>query len=209
MGNICEDFEYELIGIEWELQYDLSDASPIRIVKDESDQKDSSQPTIVYDENGIPMGHSIEEIRIRQEIIQRFWSEWRENHTVQEIYNEKIQEPILLRSISLAEAKEHSAKSYKSTLAIMQMDEVLSKASPVGRTSVKQGNKNQAEFSEMLIMVYRRSDLGTIKVTVGVRHKFSKESPSVKVQYGMSSIAPDQPLLPSKKDVKKKKHLKK
>lgn len=193
--------EYELIDITFE-----PEELPLQnqMVCDDSELPFGP---IEYDENGIPKGQSLAEIRMRQEIILRFWNEWRQKHPDHMVFNEKLKEPILLRSVSLIEAKEHSAKSYKSTLAILQLDEVLAKASPVGRTPAKQGNSNQSEFVEMLVMVYRSEVLGTIKITVGIRRQ-RKDGLQEKVQYGMSAIAPDQSLMPPKVKTKKAPHKK-
>lgn len=201
---IENEYEYELIDFTWSLDYDFGEDEVGMTVRDDEGNEEKDAAHIVLDENGIPKGKSMEEIRIRQEIIQHFWTNWRNTHSDQKILNENLHEPILLRSISLIESKEHSAKSYNSTLAILQMEEILAKALPVGRTPVKQGNSNQTEFVCMLVMVYRRKDLGTIKITLGVRHR-NKEGKQEKVQYGMTALEPDQTLMPPKTKNKNKK----
>lgn len=100
-----------------------------------------------------------------------------------------MQEYIYVRAISFAEAKEHSAKSYKSTRALMLLDEVLKNASPIKRVPKKSGDKNQKEFVYMLVMIYKHQDIGTIKLTVGIKKNANK------IQYGISALKPDEPLV--------------
>ena len=207
---------YELLEISWMLNYDFDQEVPTRVVRDDSTFEEerssdpagtaSENPPIVYDAEGIPLGQSLEEIRMREEIIQQFWNKWKETHPDQMVYNEKLEEKILLRSVSIVEAKEHSSKSYKSTCAFLNLDEVLTKALPVGRTPAKQGNSNQADFEAMLVMVYRCELWGTIKITVGIRRKPNKNGLKEKVQYGMSAVDPGIPLIPRRdKTINKKK----
>lgn len=193
--------EYELIDIEWSLDYDFTDDAPPPVIRDdagEPSEVENNEIRIQYDADGIPMGQSMEEIRIRQQIIQQYWNEWKSSHPQQVVFNDKIQEDILLRSISITEAKEHSAKSYRSTCAFLRFEEIISHASPVGRTPVKKGNSNQSEFESMLVMVYREDKLGTVKITVGIRLRPNKNGYKEKVQYGISSLEEGQTLMPPK-----------
>lgn len=203
-------FTYELLEISWMLDYEFP-ASSGRAMHDDhaiGDLEPSAHetPLIEYDADGIPMGQSIEEIKIRENIINEFWQKWTGEHPDKVIFNKSLQENILLRSVSVIEAKEHSAKQYHSTCAFLQMEEVLSNALPVGRTQPKTGNSNQSDFESMLIMVYRNEQWGRVKVTVGIRKKANKEGKKDKVQYGMSVLDSSQPLMPSRdKNTKKKK----
>ena len=207
-----EPYEYELLAIDWVLNYEFGEETAPTMVRDDTGDEISSQEKnlqIQYDANGIPMGQSLEEIKIRENLIQQFWNEWKAAHADQKVFNEKLGENILLRSVSVIEAKEHSAKSYQSTSAFLQLDEVLAKAAPVGRTPSKHGNSNQSEFVAMLIMVYRNELWGRVKITVGIRRKPNKEGIQEKVQYGMSVLEPGQPLMPpttTDKNKKKKAH---
>lgn len=213
---MTSSYIYELLEISWMLNYDLNLEVPVRVVRDDSTfgEEPSPEPAnivpedppIVYDADGIPMGQSLEEIRMREDIIQQFWNKWKETHPDQMVYNEKLEEKILLRSVSIIEAKEHSSKSYKSTCAFLNLDEVLAKALPVGRTPSKQGNSNQSDFEAMLVLVYRCELWGTVKITVGIRRKPNKNGQKEKVQYGMSAVEPGIPLIPRReKPINKKK----
>ena len=134
---------------------------------------------------------------MRSEIIRDFFHKWKELHPEQMVYNEQLKENILIRNITLIEAREHSSKSYKSTRAFMMMDEILAKAIKVEETMPKQNDKNQNPFERILVMKYDIEELGLVKLTVGVR-KRTKE----KIQYGIS-VPPISQIKISSKDNKK------
>ena len=71
----------------------------------------------------------------------------------------------------------------------MIIDEVLKNASPIRRVPKKTDNKNQKDFAYMLVMIYKHQDIGTIKLTVGVRQS------TMKIQYGLTALRPGQPLI--------------
>lgn len=175
--DICIDCGYEQgkETIEWNACEEVSGKKP--------------ESGIIYDADGIPMGASIEEIRIRETIIADFLSKWRKINADGKIYNDILQEYIYVRAISLVEAKEHSSKSYNSTRALMILDEVLKNASPVKRVPKKSEDKNQKEFSYFLVMIYKHNEIGSIKLTVGVKKNQNK------IQYGISALKPDEPLV--------------
>ena len=135
------------------------------------------------------MGNSIPEIEQREVIIRDFFEKWSTSNNERRIFNDVLQEYIYVRAVSVIEAKEHSAKSYKSTRAIMIIDEVLKNASPIRRVPKKTDNKNQKDFAYMLVMIYKHQDIGTIKLTVGVRQNTKK------IQYGLTALRPGQPLI--------------
>lgn len=138
---------------------------------------------------GFQWDKSMEEIRKREAIIDDFLRKWSAANTERKVFNNVMQEYIYVRAISFAEAKEHSAKSYKSTRALMLLDEVLKNASPIKRVPKKSGDKNQKEFVYMLVMIYKHQDIGTIKLTVGIKKNANK------IQYGISALKPDEPLV--------------
>ena len=74
------------------------------------------------------------------------------------------------------------------------IDEVLKKALPVRRIPTKKGNKNQSLFAYMLVMVYRHENIGTIKLTVGVK------SNEQRIEYGISALPAGKPLIDDSKN---------
>lgn len=190
--------KYELLDISFELEeFDFQSF----MVCDDSEL---SYGSIEYDENGIPKGRSLEEIRQRESLLSHFLHQWSEAQLGdRKIYNVNLKEDILIVGKSVAEIIQHSSKRYLSTLAVFQMEEVVSKAYPARRVPVKQGNGKQSEFSHMLIMTYKHEVLGTVKVTVGVRFRKTTDNPDElpkKVEYGISVLEEGEPLVNPKLD---------
>ena len=192
-------FEYELIDISFEQGYELPKDDVIWCVSEDAPSQNDEHKTIEYDADGIPMGQSMEEIRKREVLIGEFFKTWRDRFDEGKIFNEALQDYIYIKGVSVIEAKEHSSKSYKSTRAIMILDEVMKKAQPVRRVVVKGNDKNQQVFAYMLIMVYRHPELGTIKLTVGVKQSEQR------IEYGISALRPGEPLIKNEQQPKKKK----
>ena len=70
----------------------------------------------------IPAGHTIEDIKTRERIIRDFYWEWKEKNPSQRKFNLSLKEYINIRMVSIVETSEHAAKSYLSTLAVLQLD---------------------------------------------------------------------------------------
>ena len=85
--------------------------------------------------------------------------------------------------VSIVETSEHAAKSYLSTLAVLQLDTILTGARKVSLKKPKPGNKNQQPFERIMIMEYDLVGIGTVKMTVGVRRRTQE-----KVQYCITAI---------------------
>lgn len=195
--------EYELIEISFTLKYDVEDienVNPPYVHDDGGVDTDDEKTAIQYDADGIPMGQSMEEIRMRENYIRAFFEKWKNEHPEQKVFNRCLNEDILVRAISVIEAREHSAKSYLSTLAVVNLDTVLSEAIQAGETKAKQTDKNQRNFDKVLVMEYHSELLGRVKLTVGVRHR-TKE----KIQYGLTSLPPDKELIDPRFVLRKKK----
>ena len=184
-----QEIIYELIDLIFELDYKLpEDDNSWLVSEDERSQKE--EPTAIkYDTEGIPMGQSMREIKERESIINNFLRKWSTSNTERKVFNDVMQEYIYVRAISITEAKEHSAKSYRSTRALMLLDEVLKNASPIKRVPKKTEDTNQKEFAYMLVMIYKHTQIGTIKLTVGVKKNTRK------IQYGISALKPDEPIV--------------
>ena len=183
MANNCEHVEYELIDITFEQPYVLPEDDNGAYVCEDDPAKDTESPVIEYDEDGIPLGQSMEEIKIRERIIRNFFSSFQKGSDDRRVFNLNLQSDILIRMISAIEAIEHSSKSYRSTKAVLELEQVLKNARPVRRVAVKVGNNNQRPFAYMLVMVYELDDIGTIKLTVGV-----KKSNGERIEYGISAL---------------------
>ena len=131
----------------------------------------------------IPQGNSLEEIKTREKIIRDYYREWKERNPTQRKFNLSLKEFINIRMVSIIETSEHASKSYLSTLSVLQLDSILVGAKKVSIKKTKPGNKNQKPFERILIMEYKLTGIGTVKMTVGVR-KRTRE----KVQYCITAI---------------------
>lgn len=194
------EFEYELIDISWSLDYDFGSMPHATHVADEGEMNEPIKPhnEIEYDKDGIPMGGSMEEIRMRSKIISEFFKHWSLENPERQIFNEIIQENIHIKGISVIEAMEHASKSYKSTKSVFLIDNILKNARPIQRVDVKPGNANQSEFEYMLAMCYKIMELGTVKLMVGVKRKRDEKGISQKVQYSISVLNPEEPFIEQK-----------
>lgn len=191
--------EYELVGFDIELCYQVPEVDEIVFVREDTLSTIQSSQHIERDINGIPLGQTMEEVKERESLIKDFFIKWGIENPNQRVYNDALGEYIFVKGISVVEAKEHSAKSYRSTKAVMMIDEVLKYALPVRRMRTKKGNKNQSQFAYMLVMVYRHENIGTIKLTVGVK------SNEQRIEYGISALPPGKHLFDDNKNSKAQK----
>lgn len=133
-------------------------------------------------EEEIPRGDSSDEVAKRRKIISSFYREWKENNPQQRRYNLSLKEYINIRFVSITETCTHASRSYLSTLAVLQLDAILTGAKKVKTVSAKQ-NQNQKEFDKMLIMHYRCPGIGLVKMTVGVKRRTHE-----KIQYCITAL---------------------
>ena len=194
---------YELISIEWSFEYNfVLDREPSVLRDDGESPIHEREKQDQEDEQGIPFGKAKEDIKKREAIIKSFFERWRQEHPEQKVYNQELQEDILVRAISVIEAKEHSSKSYVSTRAVLELDTVISQAKKVAETRTKPTDKNQREFDKIIIMSHQLEGVGRVKLSVGVKHR-SKD----KIEYGLTVPPPEKDFIDSElllKNVKKK-----
>lgn len=131
----------------------------------------------------IPEDNSVESIKLRERIIRDFYREWKEKNPSQRKYNLSLKEYFNIRMVSIVETSEHAAKTYLSTIAVLQLDAILAGAKKVSVKKTKPGNKNQKPFERMMIMEYDVAFIGKVKMTVGIRRRTHE-----KVQYCITAI---------------------
>ena len=134
-------------------------------------------------EDDIPKGDSSEEKRHRQNLIYAFYQEWKRRNPDQKKYNLALREDINIRAVSLDETAAQASLTYLSTLAVLQLDAILTNAWLVKKVPSKPDSKNQRSFERILIMEYVCPGVGRVKMTVGV-----KRSDKSKVQYCITAI---------------------
>lgn len=126
----------------------------------------------------IPQGNSREEVRLRDRIIKDFYAGWIAENPEKKMWNEDLQDYILVKYLSITETAEKAARQYESTLAVMRLSELLRKSKKVAEVPAKKGTKNQKPFLKMYIM-----QLDNIKMTVGFQ-----KSTGDKVQYCITAL---------------------
>ena len=132
----------------------------------------------------IPEGNTIQDIKAREEIIRDFYRNWKLKNPSQRKFHLNLKEYINIRMVSIVETSEHAAKSYLSTLAVLQLDSILTGAKKVSIKKTKKNNSNQKPFERIMIMEYELTEIGRIKMTVGVRRRTLE-----KVQYCITAIS--------------------
>lgn len=134
-------------------------------------------------ENKVPTGTTKEEIKEREKIIQDFYLSWKIKNPSLKRFNLSLNEYVNIRSISIEETSQKAARNYLSTLAVLQLDFVLTNAKKISIENTKPYTKNQNSFEKMILMQCKLEQIGTVKLTVGVRRS-NKE----KVQYCITVI---------------------
>ena len=130
----------------------------------------------------IPRGNTPEEIENRKEIILQFYREWKTANPTQRVYNNGLKDYINIRKVSISETARHAAKTYLSTLAVMQLDGILACARKV-RIGKPKARSSQSTFQAMIEMVHDCPGVGKVKLMVGVRLKTH-----IKIQYCITAI---------------------
>ena len=126
----------------------------------------------------IPQGNSREEVKLRGQIIKDFYAGWIAENPEKKMWNEDLQDYILVKYLSITETAEKAARQYESTLAVMRLSELLTKSKKVAEVPPKKNTRNQKPFLKMYIM-----QLDNIKMTVGLQ-----KSTGDKVQYCITAI---------------------
>lgn len=132
----------------------------------------------------IPQGDDNQSRRERQRLIVEFYKWWKIQHPEQKLRNINLGEDINIRHISLLETSGQAALTYRSTLAVLQLDAILTFAVKIRTVKANPTKHNQVQFREMIIMHYNCPGLGLAKLMVGVKSDEYK----TKVQYCITVI---------------------
>ena len=130
----------------------------------------------------IPMGSGHDDVMKRRNIISEFYHQWKLENPSMRRYNLSLKEYINIRFVSITETCAHAARTYRSTLAVLQLDAILTNAKRVSTVRAKK-NCNQKPFEKIIIMKYECVGIGTVKMTVGVKRRTHE-----KVQYCITAL---------------------
>ena len=133
----------------------------------------------------VPTGDSVEDRRIRQEIIKQFYFYWKKQNPELCKFNSDLNENIYINHTSLVETAGRASLTYLSTLAVLQLDAILQNAKICFVDKVKPGNKQQSKFEKMIGMEYSCPGIGVVKLLVGVRKR-----DKTKIQYCITAMNP-------------------
>ena len=98
----------------------------------------------------IPQGNNKEDLKQREEIISQVYRRWTEENPDKRVYNRSLKDYINIRYLSITETMRHAAKTYASTLAMLQLDTILRYSVCFGKPKPpKKGVKNQEIFAQM------------------------------------------------------------
>ena len=132
----------------------------------------------------VPSGDATKDIREREKIISEVYRKWYDSNPTKSVFNHNLNDYINIRFVSINETIHHASRSFLSTLAVLQIDLILRNAYQVGKpVKPKAGNRNQEDFSEIIIMECPLIGMGTAKLTVGVKRKTG-----MKIQYCITAI---------------------
>lgn len=169
----------EVMGVPFEMlvgYVEEPDLDSIPVVPIQNDDYEIS-------EEDIPTGDSTEDKRRRHHIILFFYHQWKERNPEAKRYNLSLKDDINIRYVSIEETAGQASTTYLSTLAVLQLDAILTNAVLVDTTPANPKKKNQKGFKSMLRMFYNCPGLGPVKMMVGVR-----QSDKSKVQYCITAI---------------------
>ena len=126
------------------------------------------------DPNGIALGETKEDKKQRKDFIVDFYGKWIAKNPEKRLYNKSLGAFIEVRFLSLEETSGHASVSYKSTVSVTFLSEVIKNAvvqkdkkGNIIADSPKPNVKNQKRFSKIYVMMYEKTDFGKIKLTVG------------------------------------------
>ena len=131
----------------------------------------------------VPTGDSKEDFKTRKQIIWQFYQEWKKKNPSQKRYNLALKDFINIRFVSIDETSHQAAKSYLSTLAVLQLDSILTMAKKYRMVKAKPKDKNQRQFNKLLWMKYDLPGVGEVKLMVGIVRRTND-----KVQYCITVI---------------------
>ena len=112
----------------------------------------------------IPIGHTKEEIKIREKLIKDFYANWISEHPEKKVWNKQMGKYIHVKFLSINETYEKAARSYESTCAVFQLTEILENAITISEKPAKRSTKNQKQFEKVILMQYNN-----IKLSVGMQ----------------------------------------
>lgn len=161
-----EAYIYELFDLDFcqrDYQFDFEDGSTI-VADDSECEYLAAKKNYEIDSDGIPIGNSKEEMKLRERIIKDFYARWIEQNPSKEVWNDNLSAFIHVKFASINETFAKAARSYESTCAVFHLTEILQSAVKQSESCPKQ-NKNQRVYEKMILM----RAMENVKLMVGLQ----------------------------------------
>ena len=97
----------------------------------------------------IPQGNTKEELKQREEIISQVYRRWTAENPDKRVYNRSLKDYINIRYLSITETMRHAAKTYASTLAMLQLDTILRYSVKFGKPKPPKKQKKPVRSSTL------------------------------------------------------------
>ncbi|MBR6971179.1 MAG: helix-turn-helix transcriptional regulator [Bacteroidales bacterium] len=169
----------EVLGVRFELLIGFTEEPSI---DDDYIPEDLDSDNIIKEED-VPRGDTVEDRRKRQKLIIAFYQHWKKDNPESKRYNINLKDDINIRYVSIEETAGQASLTYYSTIAVLQLDAILTNAVLKETVPANQKKNNQRKFESILKMEYECVAIGRIKMLVGV-----KRSDKSKVQYCITAI---------------------
>ena len=145
---------------------------------------------MVFDKNGIATGDTKDDKKQRKRFIIDFYGKWIIANPAKRHYNKSLKSFIEVRFLSVEETSGHASTTYKSTVAVTFLSELLEnsvvqkdKNGNIIFDDPKSNVKNQKRFSRFFVMDYEKENFGKIKLTLG-----ELRGSEQKIQYCITAI---------------------
>lgn len=171
-----------VLGVPFEMLIGYVEEPELHVVPPEEEDLACLEEEIIS-EDDIPTGDSVEDRRRRQKIIKSFYHSWKARNPEAKRYNVNLKDYINIKYVSIKETSGQASLTYLSTLAVLQLDAILTNASLLEITTANSKKQNQKDFVKMLKMSYSCPGIGIVKMMVGVRKR-----DKTKVQYCITAI---------------------
>jgi hypothetical protein len=125
----------------------------------------------------VPKGRAKEDIKAREKIINAIYRKWTAENPEKCVYNEALKDFIHVKFESINETVNKAARNYNSTMAMFHLTEILKDAKVVKCDKPDKSTKNQAKYTQMIIMQWEK-----VKLMVG------EKSTGLKIQYCITSL---------------------
>ena len=102
-----------------------------------------------------PRGNSRDEIKARERIIKDYYVKWIAQNPSKAVWNTSLKSFIKVKYISVNETIERAARHYDSTMAVLNLTQILKEAKVVSFDRAKHNDKNQKGFSRVIIMRWK------------------------------------------------------